>query len=32
MGDPAVPMRILPEFPLLETPKDMGLDQILHSY
>ena len=29
---PAVPMCILPEFPLLETPKDMGLDQILHSY
>ena len=32
VGDPAVPMCILPEFPLLETPKDMGLDQILHSY
>ncbi len=32
MGDPAVPMRILPEFPLLKTPKNMGLDQILHSY
>ena len=32
VGDPAVPMCKLPEFPLLETPKDMGLDQILHSY
>lgn len=32
VGDPAVPMCILPEFPLLQTPKDMSLDQILHSY
>lgn len=32
VGDPAVPMCILPEFPLLQTPKDMSLDQILRSY
>ena len=32
VGDPAIPMCILPEFPLLQTPKNISLEQILHSY